>query len=114
MGGPVTEIYLCLPGIVQMIWTAPHFATVPGAMISVMSSWLSPQMQAGGNAPARADATRRQRASDSAMSALRLPDLSAPQATLSEQPVFFGPGDTLFGIVTQPRSEEVRRGAWYL
>lgn len=104
--------YLCLPGIVQMIWTAPHFATVPGTMISVMSSWLSPQMQSSGSAAsAAANATWRQRPVDPAMGSLRLADPSAPQASLTEQPVFFGPAETLFGIVTQPRSGEVRRRA---
>lgn len=102
--------YLCLPGIVQMIWTAPHFATVPGTMISVISSWLYPQMPSSGAASAAAPSgTRRQRTLEPAMHALRLPDPSAPQASLTEQPVFFGPGKSLFGIVTQPRSGEVRR-----
>src|SRR5579862_8919194 len=104
--------YLCLPGIVQMIWTAPHFATVPGTMISVMSSWLSPQMQASGNttghAAGSANATW-QRTIDPATGTLRLPDPTAPQATLTEQPAFFGPDDSLFGIMTQPRNGEARR-----
>jgi pimeloyl-ACP methyl ester carboxylesterase len=101
--------YQCLPGIVQMIWTAPHFATVPESMISVMSNWLSPQMQTSGNAAAAASAIWRQRSADPPMNLLSLPDPSAPQATLTERPVFFGPGAALFGIVTQPRSGEPRR-----
>lgn len=103
--------YLCMPGIVQMIWTAPHFATVPESMISVMSDWLVPQMQASVGAAAAPPAAgpRRQRAADPALSTLRLPDPAAPQAALTEWPVFFGPTDSLFGIVTQPRSGEARR-----
>jgi pimeloyl-ACP methyl ester carboxylesterase len=120
--GAHTE-YLSLPGIVEMIWTAPHFATVPQSMISVMGSWLAPLTQSafatheqtGAHASGGSTFTRRQRVADQALTVLRFPDLPGPQAAMSERPVFFGPGETLFGIVTQPRSgEDPRRGVIFV
>lgn len=32
--------YVALPGIVEMMWTAPHFAKIPHAMISSVRGWL--------------------------------------------------------------------------
>ena len=112
--GAHTE-YLRLPGIVEMLWTAPHFATVPQPMISVMSNWLGPLTRSvGANQETDCSGTtgsapRRGRLMDPSIAVLRLPDPSAAQATLTERPVFFGSDETLFGIVTQPRSGETRR-----
>ncbi len=101
--GASTE-YLRLPGIVEMIWTAPHFATVPQSMIAVMRNWLAPLARRARSVDEMPSFT------DAACGLLRLPDPAAAlQAPLTEQPVFFGPDQTLFGIVTQPRNGEPRR-----
>jgi hypothetical protein len=100
--------YLALPGLIEMVMTAPQFGTVPLEMVDATRSWLArhltdPLLPAAGGS--------------------RIPDLTSPTAALTlelrndggilmtERPVFFGSDPQLFGIVTEPRQGEIRRRA---
>jgi len=102
--------YLALPGLIEMIMTAPQFAAIPQEMVAASRDWLreilrappapsagdSGQHSEGGAAPSNAVMTLRE-------------DGSAQSAPLTERPVFLGSEAQLFGIVTEPRLGEIRR-----
>jgi alpha-beta hydrolase superfamily lysophospholipase len=104
--------YLVLPGLVEMLMTAPQFTIVPQAMITAMCEWLRP-FQHGPTAPAEADP--RQCPNDGVLpptNILQLPgEGSDGNAVVTERPAFFGPDALLFGIVTEPVPGELRRRA---
>jgi alpha-beta hydrolase superfamily lysophospholipase len=102
--------YLCLPGIVEMMWTAPHFATIPQSMIAAMSDWLAHLLRARPAPVNSGSAVRHTWRPKPPLTALRLQcDPSISEATLTERPVVIASEPNLFGIVTEPRSEEARR-----
>lgn len=104
--------YLTLPGLVEMIMTAPQFATVPQEMIAAMRDWLV-QLPAGSSAnPDGGGGRYRALGSVPPIAVLSLPDNGpAEQALLIERPVFFTSESLLFGIVTEPRQGEMRHRA---
>jgi alpha-beta hydrolase superfamily lysophospholipase len=95
--------YKRLPGFVEMMTLAPHFARVPLEMLSTVRQWLrqSPHLQ-----PLRCGNAE-----------LPPQELALPgeglgaDAMVKERPVFFGAEADLFGIVTEPRGGELRRRA---
>ena len=100
--------YQKLPGLVQMLMTAPQFAKIPREMINAMCGWLSHHMlqsSATGTPPAvlrSASKTTILTLSD---------DTSTRRAAMTERPVFFGSDASLFGIVAEPSTGEKRRRA---
>jgi alpha-beta hydrolase superfamily lysophospholipase len=107
--------YKSLPGLIEMAMTAPQFATVPRAMIDTTRQWLATIA-----VPAEADPPADRSAADpwtpgreSPMVAMLplMEDPDAPEASITERPVFISSGVTLFGIITEPRSGEERRRA---
>ena len=104
--------YLALPGFVQMLMTAPQSAVVPQAIVAAACSWLlAAELKPAG--PAReAHAKPRASALEVASPTLRLPGASpGPEAMVVERPVTFGADPPLFGIVSEPRAQELRRRA---
>ncbi|MGD0506034.1 MAG: alpha/beta fold hydrolase [Steroidobacteraceae bacterium] len=104
---------MALPGLVEMLMTPPQFASAPKEIISATVEWLSHR---GGHLASIPDRTadRRAGAYDSASPTQELTlvaDASAPQFIRTERPVFFGSDALLFGIVTRPPPEEIRRRA---
>lgn len=104
---------VALPGLVEMLMTAPQFALVPKEMIAVTLDWL---LKLPGQVPAMPDRTAGQRISESNSTGptneLTLAgNASAPQVIRTERPVFFGADALLFGIVTEPPADEIRRRA---
>jgi alpha-beta hydrolase superfamily lysophospholipase len=103
--------YRALPGMVEMLMTAPQFAVVPRAMIAEVATWLS----SFGGAP---ESTEYGKARTGAIPVggvksvmtVRSIDGRLP-AALVERAVRFGPDAALFGIVTEPPREERRRRA---
>jgi alpha-beta hydrolase superfamily lysophospholipase len=102
--------YLALPGLVEMLMTAPQFAIIPQDMIAAATDWLSqlseqPE-QPGGEVgePPLSNAV-------SPLAMMSLPDSSPPQSPVTERPVYFNSEAVLFGIVTEPRQGENRRRA---
>jgi len=111
-GQGVLAEYLVLPGLVEMLMTAPQFTIIPQAMVTAMCEWLR-RFQRGPSAPAEAS---RRRYLDSevvpATNVLQLPSEGPdPNAVVTERPAFFGSDALLFGIVTEPSPGELRRRA---
>jgi alpha-beta hydrolase superfamily lysophospholipase len=102
--------YLALPGFVKMMMTPPQFARVAEAMLQAAREWL---LESAVAIRAESDETHLDRARrPPATTELALPgDVAEPGAVLHERPDFFGPERMLFGIVTEPRREEVDRRA---
>jgi len=102
--------YLALPGLVEMIMTAPQFAVIPREMIAATSDWLralseqqtQPDVEVGRRLAADAP---------SPLAMMSLSDSASPQSPVTERPVFFSSDAMLFGIVTEPRQGETRRRA---
>jgi pimeloyl-ACP methyl ester carboxylesterase len=96
--------HLALPGLVEMVMTAPQFATIPSQMIAVVQQWLAarlpvtevPPIPQAGQSPADA--------------VMNLP-ANGELADMLERPVFLTAEALLFAIVTEPRQGEVRRRA---
>jgi alpha-beta hydrolase superfamily lysophospholipase len=110
-GVPMT--YVALPGLIEMIMTAPQFAKIPQQMIAATRDWLT---RFGYPSDARRERQGTPGHALSRLSAspgvLRLPDSGlAKPALLTERPVLFGSDVVLFGIVTEPLQGEIRRRA---
>ncbi len=107
--------YKKLSGLVEMAMTAPQFATVPRAMIEATRQWLTTiALQTKADAAADHSPTvswARDRKSSVIATLPLVGDEASPQASITERPVSISAGATLFGIVTEPRSDEKRRRA---
>src|SRR3984957_19393719 len=103
---------VALPGLVEMLMTPPQFAQVPKEVIAVTLDWL---LKLPGQVPVVPDRSDRQPIGESNSSpANELPlagNASAPEVMRTERPVFFGADALLFGILTQPPANEIRRRA---
>jgi alpha-beta hydrolase superfamily lysophospholipase len=104
---------VALPGLVEMLMTPPQFAVVPKEVIAATLDWLS---KLPGQVPAMPDRTDGLPIGESnsagPMNELTLAgNASAPEVVRIERPVFFGADALLFGIVTQPPANEIRRRA---
>jgi alpha-beta hydrolase superfamily lysophospholipase len=102
--------YLVMPGMVEMIMTAPQYAAIPREMIASTQAWLrelvsAPSAQPGGN---RRYLQARSPASDVMTLHTEGP---AHRDPLTERPLFFGADSAVFGIITEPRPGEIRRRA---
>ena len=102
--------YLALPGLVEMLMTAPQFAVIPRNVIAATSDWLSQLREQpvppGGDAGLRTAPT-----AASPLAMMSLPDSVCPQSPVTERPVCLNSEAVLFGIVTEPRQGENRRRA---
>jgi dienelactone hydrolase len=104
---------VALPGLVEMLMTPPQFAMVPKEIIAVTLDWL---LKIPGQVTAVPDRSAGRPISESNSTAptneLTLAgNASAPEVIRTERPVFFGADALLFGIVTQPPADEIRRRA---
>jgi pimeloyl-ACP methyl ester carboxylesterase len=103
--------YVALPGFVEMIMTAPHLAVIPQAMLAAMRDWLR-SLQGAVPAPSEIDDESHLGRGEPWLPAPVLPLAGKPSdAAPSERPVLLGAERTLFGIVTEPVADEVRRRA---
>ena len=101
--------YLTLPGLVGMLITAPQFAQIPREMIAAMNDWLRPFL----TDDERGRAQQRNSGGELAASRdiLSLPGDDNAKDTVTERPVLFTTDALLFGILTEPRADEMRRRA---
>ncbi|SRR5579859_6276055 len=99
--------YLALPGLIEMIMTAPQFAQVPHEMVAASRDWLH-QLLSGSMTRA---ARRIEAVSPTSSPSMLLRTGGDQPVLLTERPVFFGPERILFGILTEPRQGEIRRRA---
>jgi alpha-beta hydrolase superfamily lysophospholipase len=103
---------VAFPGLVEMLMTPPQFAQSPKEMIAGTVDWLlqlpgdtAPVPDRSGGQPGDFDSHGQPNELTLAGTAL------APKISLKEKPVFFGADALLFGIVTQPPPDEIRRRA---
>jgi alpha-beta hydrolase superfamily lysophospholipase len=102
--------HLALPGLIEMLMTAPQFATIPRAMISAMCDWLVPVRNASPPAPERAAAEDFSAVPMTQL--MKLPATGVAQrGPVTERPLFLPSQALLFGILTEPGQEEMRRRA---
>jgi pimeloyl-ACP methyl ester carboxylesterase len=114
-GAGISTCYMALPGLIEMTMTAPQHATIPHDMIQAVRAWLveflaSPAVRQSGTMTV--DGGKPAIAPSSGASVLTLNmEVLGQATTLTERPVFFGVEAPLFGIVTEPRRNEIRRRA---
>ena len=102
--------YLALPGMVEMLMTAPHFAVAPIEMISAMRDWLMQRQSRPDQLQCVDQDIAARSNSQQAIMSLE-PFESAHGGPVTERPVFLTLDTTiLFGIVTEPVGVETVRG----
>ena len=99
--------YLALPGLIEMIMTAPQFAQIPHEMVAASRDWLRQYLNGSVTRAAR----RIETVSPTSSPSMVLRTGGDQPVLLTERPVSFGPEKILFGIVTEPRQGEIRRRA---
>jgi alpha-beta hydrolase superfamily lysophospholipase len=104
--------YLALPGVVEMIMTAPQSAVVPREIISSTRDWFLQNSEfVAAIAPEDAN-SHRIKNSEPYPSVLVLPGAGVgAHLSLTERAVFLDDDALVFGIVTEPRKDESRRRA---
>lgn len=104
--------YLVLPGLIEMIMTAPQYAKIPGDMVAATRDWLL-RVQGESSGGAGMGISRLAKESPAPLTTeLSLTgDPPDTNALLTEHPVFLGSEGLVFGIVTEPRKDEMRRRA---
>jgi alpha/beta superfamily hydrolase len=103
--------HCALSGLVEMIMTAPQFASVPTEMVAAMRDWLQ-QYPVGIAETAGATGRHRINAQGLHSPAMYLACTGLPDhGSLRERPVFLTSEALLFGIVTEPSQEERRHRA---
>ena len=104
--------YAALPGVVEMIMTAPQFASVPAAILKASFDWL-PAASSASNVRAESPSTLHEDGDQTLL--LRIAtDAHAEKAqtpTLTERPIAFGDDGALFGILTEPQPPNQPRRA---
>jgi alpha-beta hydrolase superfamily lysophospholipase len=108
----VSVTYRPLPGLVEMIMTAPQFASIPQGMIAAMCEWLTHRL-IGSFTSSERDGARCLESSTAPSNAVMNLPANGPvrHALVNEHPVFLTSQATLFGIVTEPGQAEMRRRA---
>jgi pimeloyl-ACP methyl ester carboxylesterase len=104
--------YRTMPGIVEMLMTAPQFAVVPVHMIAAMQEWLLSIAPVPSKAVDQLTSRYIAGKTCAPKLTMTLPMSNGlDPATLTERAVRFGPDAVLFGIVTEPPRGERRRRA---
>ena len=105
---------VALPGLVEMLMTAPQFSSIPQAMIGAVSEWLV-QIQHTGVPSNQIAATALESKPVPLLTTLTLPAGGAPpggaadSTPVTERPLFLPSQALLFGILTEPGQQESRR-----
>jgi alpha-beta hydrolase superfamily lysophospholipase len=107
----VAPTHRSLPGLVEMIMTAPQFASVPLEMIAAMCEWLTPLLEASAARAGKEAVHHADRSIGPPNTAMVLPSGAAPHGGITERPVFFTSQAVLFGIVSEPPLGEIPRRA---
>jgi alpha/beta superfamily hydrolase len=102
--------YMRLPGSVEMLMVAPQFSIIPQIMVSAMRDWLLRFRNTLAQDKAKAGSRNLTSDRGAPLTTLQLRVEGGVSADLiTERPMFFGSDPTLFGIVTEPRTDELRR-----
>jgi pimeloyl-ACP methyl ester carboxylesterase len=103
--------YQALPGLIEMIMTAPQWTTPPAEMIAASQDWLLKLLDRTATSADGAVRHALPPAAPTAPAMTLVSDGTEKIAELTERPVFFGSDVALFGVVTEPRRTEIRRRA---
>jgi dienelactone hydrolase len=104
----IDTTHAALPGLVEMIMTAPQYAAVPSEMVAASQTWLRKLVA---SLPAHSNARYlHSHSPGSEFMTLRGDGRTHPHP-LTERPLFFGRDSAIFGVLTEPRPGEVRRRA---
>jgi alpha-beta hydrolase superfamily lysophospholipase len=98
----IASTYRALPGMVEMLMTAPQFAAVPMEMLAATREWLTqrrPQENAALTDAAYGDSIPTN--AGPSITTLALPGANQSEL-ITECPLFLDPASLLFGIVTEP------------
>ena len=107
-GAKVT--YHSLRGFIEMMLTDPQFVSLPLEMIAATRNWLSSLTAVTRPPwPAGAVATFVSRSTVLSLPGMARGEGGSAESGITERPVFFGAEETLFGIVTAPAGQELRR-----
>jgi alpha-beta hydrolase superfamily lysophospholipase len=108
----VRTSYQALPGLTQMLVTAPQFGEIPREAIGVTCDWLTQTIKRTSQPINAARLSIANTLPSNTQNILTLcVSASSPRSAVTEQPVFFGPETLLFGILTEPQQGERRRRA---
>lgn len=104
--------YLALPGVVEMIMTAPQFASVPIAILKSTFTWLR-EASLAVTAQASSPAAVHDEADQILTLKMSAESTAEPASmqSLTEYPITFGDDGALFGIITESQSLGQRRRA---
>ncbi|HEX3848094.1 MAG TPA: alpha/beta fold hydrolase [Steroidobacteraceae bacterium] len=106
----VQVAYHALPGFVEMMLTDPQFASRPVEMLAAARNWFLTLATVSRQAwPAGSAATFVSRSTVLTLHGAAAGVPGSTDARITERPVFFGANETLFGIVTAPEGQEMRR-----
>jgi pimeloyl-ACP methyl ester carboxylesterase len=103
--------YLSLPGLIEMIMTAPQFAAVPHEMVAAARSWLTRYLKGSAAAASNKFRPAALPAAAPACKILVRHEGSDQTVEVTEHALLFGEESKLFGIITEPRRGEIRRRA---
>jgi alpha-beta hydrolase superfamily lysophospholipase len=109
LGAPPTHLFL--PGLVEMLMTAPQFASVPQTMIAAMRGWLTPLLEGSRIASGRDNGRPVEFSTVLPIEVMNLPFEGPRDHALTERPIFLPSPAVVFGIVTEPAPGEKPRGA---
>jgi alpha-beta hydrolase superfamily lysophospholipase len=110
-GRGIAVKYQALPGLIEMVMTAPQFATVPREMVAAMGDWLAPMLKKSQSERLHTEEAEPRNFSAGLISEMTLPDCSTAESLLTERPVFIESRATLFGVVAESHCREPRSGA---
>jgi len=106
----VSTKYLALPGLVEMVMTAPQFAAAPNAMIAATCDWLERLKSESVASLSLAGGAHPNIGINLAKPVLTLHGFGSVAAhSITERPVALPVPTLLFGIVTEPAEQERRR-----
>jgi alpha/beta superfamily hydrolase len=104
----VRGTYLVLPGLVEMLMTAPHYASVPTEMISAMRDWL---IRLRDLPNATSDNEGSTAGQDFPLHATMQLNGFGLHESITERPVFLASSPLLFGVLTEPPQGQTRQSA---
>jgi len=105
--GGVRVTYSAMAGLVEMLMTAPHFATIPTDMIGAMRNWLIRRCENADTAVKTPSGLNQV-----APEYMSLPLKGSTEiAPIVERPLYLTSDALLFGIVTEPAQGQFPRGA---
>jgi alpha-beta hydrolase superfamily lysophospholipase len=106
-----TVQYSALPGVFEMMITAPQFLVTSLPMVAATSEWLARHLNKSARMESAGSSSADSRLVPFAETLTLAGASASPSEALIERPVFFGSEASLFGILTEPGQGEIRRRA---